>query len=637
VEGSGVERRLAAIMAADVVGYSRLMEADEAGTHARLKALRVELVQPAIARHKGRIVKLTGDGALVEFPSAVGAVLAAAEIQRAVAGHEVDRPAEERIGFRIGINLGDVIIEDDDIYGDGVNVAARLEGLAEPGGICVAQTVYNQVKGKVDFGFAPAGEHRVKNISEPVTVYRAVLDGARWRPTRGLSAPSRRGMIAAVALAGLVAGGALWNFYPRPEAPVEVVSDKSEPLKLPSKPSIAVLPFANLNNDPDEELLIDGLTNDIITDLSKFSTLFVIAANSTFQYKGKAVKVQDVAGDLGVRYVLEGSVQRSGDTLRINVQLIDATTGAHVWAERYDRPAKDFFAIQNEITRNVVGVIYPLGEGRGKLQKEELERINRTPTESLEAYDYFLQGMFYVDKHDKNDNLRAREMFEKAIQLDPGYARALAKNSWTYDAEYFNGWTDTPEATLAKALEVAQRAIVADPNEPWAHWAVAAAYLMRKDHNRAIAEYRKAYELSPNDASNVIEYGWGLANAGRADEAIPLILEAMRLNPYHPDFYFSVLADAYLVARRHDDMVATLEKVSQPYSAFYRRLAVGYAHVGRTDEARAALAKYRELEPQASIATVAEDLPFKRQEDLDHFLEGLRKAGLPERAPAPGT
>jgi adenylate cyclase len=320
----GVERRLAAILAADVVGYSRLMEADEALTHARLKALRKELIEPAIAHHKGRLVKLTGDGALVEFPSAVGAVLAAAEIQRAVAGHEAARRPDERIALRIGINLGDVIIEDGDIYGDGVNVAARLEGLTEAGGICVSRTVYNQVKGKVDFGFAPAGEHRVKNISEPVSVYRAVLDGARWRPTRGLSAPWRRGIVAAAALAAIVAGAALWSFYPRPAPPAQVASGPSEPLKLPSKPSIAVLPFANLSDDAVQAQFADGITNDIITGLSKFSTLFVIAANSTFRYKGQAVKVQDAARDLGVRYILEGSVQRADDALRVNAQLIGA-------------------------------------------------------------------------------------------------------------------------------------------------------------------------------------------------------------------------------------------------------------------------------------------------------------------------
>jgi adenylate cyclase len=633
----GVERRLAAIMAADVVGYSRLMEADEAGTHARLMALRKDLIEPAIARRKGRIVKLTGDGALVEFPSAVGAVLAAAEIQRAVAGHEGGRPTDERIGFRIGINLGDVIIEGDDIYGDGVNVAARLEGLAEPGGICVAQTVYNQVKGKVDFGFAPAGEHRVKNISEPVSVYRAVLDGAKWRPTRRLSAPWRHGIVAAAAaLAAIVAGAALWTFYPRPIPPAQVAA-KSEPLKLPSKPSIAVLPFANLNNDPDEELLIDGLTNDITTDLSKFSTLFVIAANSTFQYKGKAVNVKDVARDLGVRYVLEGSVQRSDNTLRINAQLIDATTGAHAWAERYDREAKDLFAIQNEITRNVVGVIYPLAEGRGKLQKEELERIAHTPTENLKAYDYFLQAMFHMDHYTKEENLCARALFEKAIELDPGYARAYGKNTWTYLLEFGNGWSESPDQALEQAMVVAKRGIAADPSEPWAYYGLGSAYIWQKKHDLGLEAFRKAIELNPNEATILVDYGWALALAGRPEEALPLMEKAFRLNPYHPEWYWGVLWRAHFGVGNYAAALDALLKISNPFGNIYQRLAATYPYLNRMEEARAAVAKLREIEPNASIELYARTEPLKRKEDLQRLLDGLRKAGLPEKALAPGT
>jgi adenylate cyclase len=634
-EEPGVERRLAAILAADVVGYSRLMEANEASTHARLKALRKELIDPAIARHKGRIVKLTGDGALVEFPSAVGAVLAAAEIQRTVAEHEAGRPANERIAFRIGINLGDVIIEDDDIYGDGVNVAARLEALAEPGGICVSRTVYNQVKGKVDFGFAPAGEHRVKNISEPVSVYRVLLDGVRWQPSRRASASWRRGMIAAAAaLAVIVAGGALWTFYPRPEPAAE----KAAPLEYPSMPSIAVLPFTNLNDDPEEELFIDGLTNDVITDLSKFSTLFVIAANSTFQYKRKAVNVQDVARDLGVRYVLEGSVQRSGDTLRINAQLIDATTGAHVWAERYDRAANDFFAVQNEITRSIVGVVSPLAEGRGKLQKQELERIGRTATENLQAYDYFLQGIVYMDKGTRDDNLRSREMFEKALELDPGYARAYGKNTWTYLLEYANGWTDEPERAFQKAMEVANTAVAVDPNEPWAHYGLGSAYIWRKQYDLGIQSFQRAHELNPNEATILADYAWALGMAGRPDEALPLIEKAIRLNPYHPPFYKGdVLWRVHFVARRYEEALDALVQVTSPYPARYRRLAATYPYLNRMDEARAAMAKFRELEPQASIELYTRTEPFRRKDDLERYLDGLRRAGLPEKSPVPGT
>ncbi len=634
MERVGVERRLAAILAADVVGYSRLMEADEAGTHARLKALRNDLIDPAVARHKGRTVKLTGDGALVEFPSAVGAVLAAAEIQRAVARHEADRPAGERIAFRIGINVGDVIIEDDDIYGDGVNVAARLEGLAEPGAICVARNVYNQVKAKVDFGFVSKGEQRVKNISEPVSVYQALLDGARWQPIRR-SASWHRGMIAGGAALALVfaAGIAVW-FQPW-RAPNEAVSAEHEPLKLPSKPSIAVLPFANLNNDPDEELFIDGLTNDIITDLSKFSTLFVIAANSTFQYKGKAVDMQEVGRDLGVRYVLEGSVQRADDTLRINAQLIDATTGAHVWAERYDREAKDFFAVQNEITRNVVGVIYPLAEGRGKLQKVELEQIERTPTENLEAYDYFLRGMVYMDRFTREDNLRGREMFEKAIELDPHYARAMGKNVWTYLLEYWNDWSDNPEQTLEQAMQMAKRGIAADANEPWAYWGLASALVMRKRFDEALREYEKAYDLNPNDANVVTELGWGLALMGRAEEGIPLMQQAMRLNPFHPDWYWTNLGEGYFMAGRYEESVAALEQITQPWSRIYQVLAASYAQAGRSEDARAALAKHLKLEPQMTLEHAVASMPFNA-EGQERYREALRKAGMPEE-PQPGA
>jgi adenylate cyclase len=632
------DRRLAAILAADVVGYSRLTEVDEEGTHARLKALREEFIEPTLERYNGRTVKLTGDGALVEFPSVVQAAQCAVDVQRGMAERNAGVPDHQRLDFRIGINLGDVIIEGDDIYGGGVNVAARLEGLADPGGILISGTAYDQVEGRLGCGLEFLGEKEVKNIERPVRVYRLRLDqapagkiGHRGRRAAGW----KRVTAAAAALAAVIAGGALWSFYPRPEPPAQAASDQSAPLKLPSKPSIAVLPFANLNNDPDQDLFIDGLTNDIITDLSKFSDLFVIAANSTFRYKGEAVDVQEVGRDLGVRYVLEGSVQRADDTLRINAQLIDATTGVHVWAERYDREAKDFFAVQNEITREVVGVIYPLAEGRGRLKNEELDRIGRTPTENLEAYDYFLQAMYYMDRYTKEDNLRARKLFEKAVQLDSSYARALSKNTWTYLLEYWNGWTDAPEQALQRGIEVAQRALAADPNEPWAHYAIASAYLIQKKHDLAVGAFQRAYALNPNDATILNEMGWTLALAGRPEEGIPLMREAINLNPYPPDWYLANLADGYLVDHRHEDMITTLEKISQPYSNVYRRLAVGYAHLDRLEEAKAALAKYRELEPQASIERLAETMPYKRQEDLDHFLEGLRKAGLPEKLPEP--
>ena len=365
-------------------------------------------------------------------------------------------------------------------------------------------------------------------------VYRVLLDGAGGGRRAVPLASWRRGMIAAAAAARR--GDRRWR---RALDPLSAASAAragrlrpAEPLQLPSKPSIAVLPFANLNNDPDEELFIDGLTNDIITDLSKFSTLFVIAANSTFQYKGKAVNVQDVARDLGVRYVLEGSVQRAGDTLRINAQLIDATTRPHVWAERYDRAAKDFFAVQNEITRNIVGVISPLAEGRGKLQKagagtnrtDSRQKISRLTTISSRAWSTWT-------KCTREDNLRSREMFEKAIELDPGYARAYGKNTWTYLLEYANGWTDEPERAFQKALEVANTAVAADPNEPWAHYGLGSAYIWQKQYDLGIQSFQKAHELNPNEATILADYAWALSMAGRPDEALPLIEEGHTSEP----------------------------------------------------------------------------------------------------------
>jgi adenylate cyclase len=636
MELPGVERRLAAILAADVVGYSRLMEADEAGTHARLKALRNGLLDPAIARHKGRIVKVTGDGALVEFPSAVGAVLAAAEIQRAVAERETKRSADERIAFRIGINLGDVIIEDDDIYGDGVNVAARLEGLAEPGGICVARNVYNQVKAKVDFGFASAGAHRVKNISEPVSVYRAVLDGARWRPLRRSLLSRSHGMIAAVtvtvllvASVGAIAWHQPWRAAPQEVAPVQ--DDAS--WNLPSKPSIAVLPFANLNNDPDQDLFIDGLTNDIITDLSKFSPLFVIAANSTFQYKGKAVKVEDVARDLGVRYVLEGSVQRSGDTLRINAQLIDAPGGHHVWAERYDRKADDFFAVQKELTERIAGII---GSVQGARRQAELERIAHTPTKSLTAYDFFLRGVLHRSRETREDSILARAALEKAIELDPQYARAIAELSATYLDDISGDWSESREHALQQAETLARRAIEIDGTEPKGYIALGFVYQLKAQNDKAIPLMRKALDLNPNDYMIHKALGYTLAYAGAPEEGIYLLEKAERINPYHPGELLRSLGQAHFFGRKYEEAVEALNKITQRHrTSIWLYTAASHAQLGQTEEAHAAIAEALKLKPDLNLEhEIGRRLENGLARDnAEHLRAALRKAGLPEKPP----
>ena len=645
------ERKLVAIVAADVVGYSRLMGADEAGTHTRLKNLREQVIEPQIATYHGRIVKLMGDGILAEFPSVVDALACSVEVQRAVATRNTDTTDDQHIVFRIGINLGDVIVEGDDLYGDGVNIAARLEPLAEPGGICISQAACDFVGNKLPLDYKDMGKQHVKNIAEPVRAYRVDVPTDAVMPTGSGIEPSqvsaietqtaqktpaktwRRVGLAAAIVILLGVGAVLW--YQPWVTWVDAASEARMAFPLPSKPSIAVLPFMNLSDDPEQEYFADGLSNDIMTDLSKFSTLFVVAANSTFRYKGKPVKVQQVAEDLGVRYVLEGSVQRLGDTLRINAQLIDALSGRHVWAERYDREARDLFAIQNEITRNVVGIIYPLAEGRGKLQKAELERIQQTAPEHLKAYDYFLQAMRYIDAGNKEDNERSKEMFKKALELDPGLGRAWGKHTWNYLADYWNGWSDDPQASLAQAMEIAKKGIAVDPNEGWTHYGLGLAYMIQKQHDLALQEFEKAVALNPNDASLIIDHGWCLTWAGRPNEGLPLMKKAMRLNPYHPDWYWSVLWLAHFMAGQYEEALSILEKLSKPWAKVYRRFAVTYAMLDRMDEAQAAMAKYRELEPQNTVEQAAATMPFKRPEDLERYLNALRKAGMPEKPPLP--
>ncbi len=429
-----VDRRLAAIMAVDVVGYSRLIGADEAGTLARVKAHRVELAEPLIAEHRGRVVKLTGDGALVEFGSAVDAVECAVAIQNCIAEREAAEPEARRIRYRIGINIGDIVLEDGDIFGDGVNVAARLEGLAEPGGICVARNVYNQVETKLDLTFEPMGEHTVKNIAKPITVYR-VLPGSARAAKRGpfhldsaLRGPRQAAIAAAVAVL-LVAGAAgAWHTFWRPSAPPAAVAEiagsgaaQARPaLPLPDKPSIAVLPFDNLSGEARYQRLADGITEDIITDLSRFRDLFVIARNSTFFYKDKPTDVRQIARELGVRFVLEGSLQAQDERVRITAQLIDASTGNHVWSERYDRFLDDVFAVQDEVTQSIVA---QLGGLYGAITRVGRDVARRKPSESLQAYDYYLLGIETTARFTKEDLKTAQELFRKALQLDPNFAR----------------------------------------------------------------------------------------------------------------------------------------------------------------------------------------------------------------------
>jgi len=477
----GVNRKLTAILSADVAGYSRLMADDEAATVETLTRYR-RVFADTVERHDGRVVDSPGDNVLAEFASVVEAVECANEIQRELAWRNRQLAEHRRMDFRIGINLGDVIVrEDGTIYGDGVNIAARLESLAEPGGVMISESAHMQVRTKLDLGFADAGAHQVKNIAEPVRVYRVhIVPGA---------APSVSG----------------------------AREEQSQALELPDKPSIAVLPFKNLSGDPEQEYFVDGFTEEVITALSRFRNLFVIASNSAFIYKGKPVKVQDVARELGVQYVLEGSVQRIGDRLRVTAQLVDATTGHHVWAESYNRAAEDLFAVQDEVTQHIVATV---GSGdMGQLARAGLERAKRKPTENLEAYDYYLLGLEHWGRNTKEDNAIARQLLEKAIELDPEYARAHAQLAWVHRFDQKWGWSDSPAESGERAFELAKKAVALDPSDGYNHWALGAMYFFnRHQYEEGVAGFERALALNPNSAEIVSEWGFMLSFMGRAEE-----------------------------------------------------------------------------------------------------------------------
>ncbi len=501
MESGHEERRLTTILAADVVGYSRLMAADESGTLASLKALRRELIEPKTAEHHGRVVKLMGDGTLMEFGSVVDAVTFAVDVQRAMALRNTGVPEDQRITYRMGINIGDIIVEGDDIYGDGVNIAARLEGLAEPGGICVSQPVHTQIEGKVDLAFEDLGEQEVKNIPKPVPVFKVLLDAPASEHTPVAAAKARRSLRWPMVAAGLavlliVAGIALWQ---RPWEPrVEPASVEAMAFPLPDKPSIAVLPFANMSGDPEQEYFSDGITEDLITDLSKISGLFVIARNSTFSYKGQQVKVRQVAEELGVRYVLEGSVRRAGDEVRINAQLIDATTGGHLWAERYDGTLADVFALQDKVTKRIVGALAL------KLTPQETERMSGPGTDNVAAHDAYLLGLNFYYRRTPESYAKAKTYFERAIELDPNYSAAHTALAKMYAQASMQAITYSNKLGISwrSAAATARRSLATAPAQPNSDVHVVRSWiaLNRHQHKRAIAEAERALELNPNDA-----------------------------------------------------------------------------------------------------------------------------------------
>ena len=580
-----LQRRLAAILSADVVGYSRLMGIDEARTLARLNALRRELIDPAIAAHSGRIVKLMGDGALVEFASAVDAVTCAIEIQKQLRDHDAASTEGDPIRFRIGINVGDIIIEGEDILGDGVNIAARIEGIAEPGGISISEDAWRQVQGKVAANFVDAGEQSLKNIARPVRVYR--LDLAPKTAT---------------------------------------ASEVPGPMLAQSKPSIAVLAFNNMSGDPEQEYFSDGISEDIITDLSKLSELHVIARNSTFTYKGKPVDVKQVGRDLGVHYVLEGSVRKAGNRVRVTGQLIDVASGAHIWAERFDRDLTDIFAVQDELTREIISAL------KVKLTPEKKDRLARKNTIDQEAYDLFLRGRERAWLNTRSGNIEARHLLGRAVTINPEFAAAHAFIGFTQVNDYVNGWAEVPERSLQTGLENAGRAVQMDEAEPQGHYALAVALFFHRETDRALAEARRSVALAPNFAQGHHTIARMLTFSGDAAGAINTIDAYMQLDPLYPDMALYFLAEARFALGQFEEAVTALKQRHgrNPNSATsYALLASCYGHLGRIAESQAAWAEVMRIAPDFSIERQRRTLPYKNPDDFERRVEGMRKAGLP--------
>ena len=616
--GRSVDRKLAAILSADVEGYSRLMGDDEVATVRAITAYR-DVIASRVAGHGGRVVDAPGDNVLAEFPSVVDAVQCAVDIQRELESRNAELSSSRQMRFRIGINLGDVIVEGERLYGDGVNIAARLEGLAEGGGICISGTAYDQIEGKLPFRCESIGEHTVKNITRPVRAYRLRLDSSESPAPSPRGAPRHAMAISAVVIVLVLLGGAGWVgwYWLKPA--------ETAGLPLPDKPSVAVLPFANLSQDPVQEFFSDGVTEDLITGLSKISGLFVIARNSVFTYKGKAVKIREVGRDLGVRYVLEGGVQRSGNRVRITAQLVDATTGYHIWAERYDREVRDIFALQDEVSQQIVRAMAV------KLTEAERIRLGRPPTGVLEAYDLVLRGNEARYRTTREANAEARRLFVQALDLDPNYARAYLGLAWTQLQSWQSLWTADRES-LARARELAEKAMALDDTLVGAYHVIAQVHLWMKEHDTAIAVAERALKLAPNDADGYETLAEILGWSGRPEESLSRIREAIRLNPHCPIFYLWTLGHAYyLTGRRQEalDTFAKLLKENPNFSGAVAFSAVLLDELGRKREAREAWARAAALTPGVSMMSLRDRIPYKRAADLDRFLSAVHRAGMP--------
>jgi adenylate cyclase len=585
-----VQRRLAAILVADVVGYSRLMGADEAGTLATLKAHREALFDPIIAEHQGRLVKLMGDGALVEFPSVVGAVACAVAIQRGMAARNAGVPDDRRIEFRIGVNTGDVIIDGDDIYGDGVNVAARIQEVAVPGGVALSEVAHRQIEGKIEVDFEDTGERVLKNIAKPVQVF-------------------------------LWTGGAV--------PPAAGPASAKAALQLPDKPSIAVLPFDNMSHDPDQGFFADGIAEDIITELSKFRSLFVIARNSSFSFRGQAIEVRELSKRLGVRYIVEGSVRRAGNRVRVSAQLIDAVADAHLWAERYDRDLDDIFAVQDEVTLAIVTAIEPT------LASAERGRARRKPTESLGAWESYQRGLWHAYRFTAAENTEAQSHFRRAIAGDPNFAPGHAGLAYALFLSVMLGFGGDAGASVAEASEAAHRAITLDPEDAFGQATVGRVYQMKGEHEAAVSAYEKALSLNPNYASAHYGLGWTLIYSGRPEAGLPAVDEAIRLSPRDPMLwgFLTLKGLAFVAMDRHQEALTWIRKALRQSNVGVRTHVfevIALAHLGRIEEAKQALQRVYTVKPDFDMDFVRATAKMMHPSSAKHYIEGLRKAGLLE-------
>ncbi len=632
----GFKRKLTAILSADVAGYSRLMGEDEAQTVKTITAYR-EVMSELIKQHRGRVIDSPGDNLLAEFASVVDAVQCAVAVQKEFHSRNAELPENRRMVFRIGINLGDVIEEGDRIYGDGVNIAARLEALADPGGICVSKTAFDQIETKLPLGYEYLGDQTVKNIAKPVGAYRVLMEprvtvAGERKEAKAVPLWRRKAMLAGgVAFVVVVIGALIWNFYFR-LPPIEPASVERMAFSLPDKPSIAVLPFDNLSGDPEQEYFSDGLTEEIITALSKVPKLFVIARNSTFSYKGKPVKVNQIAEELGVRYVLEGSVRKAEGRVRITAQLIDALTGYHLWAERYDRDLKDIFALQDEITMKIINAL------QVELTEGEHARLWGKGTDNLQAYLKSLRARELYLTQTREDNDLARRTAEEAIALDPEYAPPYHVLSITHFMDVLFRTTKSPEQSMTRAVEFIQKAIALDDSYALAHGWLGYLYAYLRKYKESIMEAQKCVALDPNGAHGYLYLCMVLRFAGRFEEAVQAIEKAIRLNPFPPNTYFRMVCGTYFFVGRHEEAIAAGKKAvtlsPNDYIA-HMLLTTAYSLAGRQEEARIAAAEVLRLNPKFSVVYWGKIVPFKNQADKELVINAMRKAGLPEKPPLP--